>query len=408
MKPTESLVKNEDLDSKLYYNLVEWGEPLVRRKILLLLHGSYRCNLKCIYCENQHLRSEYKGVTISEDMVREIVEKLGPALNEVTWHGGEPLLLPKSLLRALEEEKVKYGLDFTTTLQTNSVALDEETEEFLSRYGIKYGTSFDGLQNDISRGNLSTESILRGLSKPNSVGFISVTYKDTIDLLIDNYEYYKSLGIQDMQNCIVRENVIENTNPYLISNDIAIPKMLEYIDYWIHDIDHPLRDNYVIRWIRKLLGISHLCEDIYCLGGWLIIDPLGNIGFCGHSPVTEGIVNICDISDYNDIITHPNYLKSLYKQKKLVKSCEKCKWYHVCYGACMGLNYEYDSTYQTISPRNCEYTRRLLQGIYELIKDIDVSRRDIYNPLFLQILEEGNYYSLTEIKEIEKRYKIDG
>lgn len=69
----------------------------------------------------------------------------------------------------------------------------------------------------------------------------------------------------------------------------------------------------------------------------------------------------------------------------------------------MGLNYECDHSYQTISPRNCEYNHRLLDGIYELIKDIDVTRRDVYNPIFLQLLEENCYYSLTEIKEIEER-----
>lgn len=409
MVPTETRTKDTSLDKDLYEGNITWREPIVRRQILLLLHGSYKCNLNCIYCENQHLRSSYKGAVISEELVREIVEKLGDSINEVTWHGGEPLLLPKSLLSILEEEKNRLGYDFITSLQTNSLLLDEETVAFLDKYDIKFGTSFDGINNSISRGKASTDSILRCIEKyPERIGFIGVTYRDTIDLLIENYEYYKSLGVSGIQSCIVRENVIEESNPYLVNNDIAVKKMLEYIDYWIHDANKPIRDSYVSRMIQRVLGFAHLCEDIYCLGGWMIIDPLGNIGFCGHSMLDDPIVNIKDISSFNDILLHPNYLKSMSKQRKLVSSCSSCKWYRVCYGACMGLNYEYSHDYSQVSPRNCEYTRNLLEGIYNLIKDIDITRRDLYNPIFLDNLRECNYYSLTEIYKLEEEYGGNG
>lgn len=403
MIPTQGISKDEALDKRLRDGEISWTSKDNRSSILLLLHASYKCNLNCIYCENQHLRSEYQGVTMSEEMVREIIEKLGPNLHEITWHGGEPLTLPKHLISALEEEKKKYGLNITTTLQTNSVLLDQDMVDFLLQYNINFGTSFDGLRNTESRGAKSTESIMRCLKEfPQLIGFICVTHKGTIDLLIDNYEYFKSLGVSGMQSCIVRENVIEASNPYLVSNDIAVPKMLEYIDYWIHDTRHPIRDSYVVRYIERLLGNPHTCEDINCLGGWLIIDPLGNIGFCGHSQIDDSIVNIRDIGCYNDIITHPNYLRSMNLQKKLLNSCSSCRWYRVCYGACMGLNYEYSHDYKSVSPRNCEYNSRVLEGIYELIKDIDVSRRDLYNPMFLELLESNNYYSLSEIRRIEE------
>ena len=134
------------------------------------------------------------------------------------------------------------------------------------------------------------------------------------------------------------------------------------------------------------------------------MDPLGNVGFCGHNLLEDHIVNIRDIENYNDIITHPKYLKSISKQRTLVESCKGCTWYRVCYGACLGLNYEHNSNYEEVNPRNCEYTKNLLSGIYELIKDIDVSRRDLYNPLFLELLEDNNYHSMTKIKAIEEGY----
>ena len=39
--------QNPDLKIKVY------------NKILILLHGSYKCNSNCIYCENHCLREEY-------------------------------------------------------------------------------------------------------------------------------------------------------------------------------------------------------------------------------------------------------------------------------------------------------------------------------------------------------------
>lgn len=405
MVPTSDMKKGKDLIEQIRSESIVWDTSTNRDQILLLLHGSYNCNLNCIYCENQHLRHAYKGKVMDEDLVREIIFKLKDHLREVTWHGGEALLLPKSLIVALEEEKSRYGLEFITSLQTNSLLLDEEMIKFLDKYDINFGTSFDGLKNTNSRGLKSTESILRCIEKfPQRIGFICVTYKDTIDDIIDNYEYFKSLGVKGMQSCIVRENVIEESNPYLVKNEVAIPKMIEYIDYWIHDRDKPLYDSYVVRFIERLLGAIHLCEDIDCIGGWLIVDPLGNIGFCGHNLLEDSIVNIRDIESYHDIITHPKYLKAVAAQKRLLKSCQSCTWYNVCNGACMGLNYEYDHSYKHISPRNCEYTHGVLKGIYELIKDIDITRTDLYNPLFLELLKKNNYYSLTEIIAIEEEY----
>ena len=81
--------QNPDLKIKVY------------NKILILLHGSYKCNSNCIYCENHCLREEYLNAIISKDILDQIIEKLGPIIREITWHGGEPLLLSEDLLSYL-------------------------------------------------------------------------------------------------------------------------------------------------------------------------------------------------------------------------------------------------------------------------------------------------------------------
>lgn len=404
IKDTRGLNKNENLDQILFNEQIQ-DKPLKEHtSILLLLHGSYACNCACVYCENQHLRHEHGVEIMSEEMVERIVRVFGNRLREVTWHGGEPLLLPESLIEKLNYERDKNQLDFDITLQTNSILLSPEKVEFLNRLGIQYGTSFDGINNDISRGKKSTAGILDLISRGQCPGFIAVTYSDTIDMMIENYEYFKSLGVTAMQGCIVRENVIENSNPYLISNEVAIPKVLEYIKYWMYDTENPILDTYLERQIGRVVGSTHLCEDSYCVGGWLIIDPLGNISHCGQNGMDNALCNINDIETADELFNSKKYLEMINKQRKLVKTCQDCPYYSVCYGGCIGLNYEHDPTYQEVNPRNCEYIRGLLDGIYELIKDLDLSDESKYNSHFLRILKDNNYYSLTEIKEIENRY----
>lgn len=389
---------------KINSNYKEDQTNKIRPGVLLLLHGNYTCNASCIYCEHGELRKEYKDKIIEEQTVREIVQKLGPILREVTWHGGEPLLLPESLFEALEDEKKKRGYNFETTLQTNSILLTEDKQKFLENLGINWGTSFDGLYNNDSRGKLSTDGIFSLIERKKKLGFITVYYRDTIKYMIENYEYYKKIGANNVQSCVVRENVISGSNPFIVPNEEAIPQVLEYFKYWIYDTDNPITDTYLERHLLRVLGKTHLCEDINCIGGWLICDPLGNITTCGHYGAEEPYCNIHDIEDYRDFLSNKKWLNDKMKQRELMKKCrdeEQCIWYPVCYGGCMGLNYECDHNYEKLSERNCEFHQGILNGIYEIIKDFSKEERAHLNPIVAEILDANNYFSLTEIKELE-------
>lgn len=406
--------KNQDLIDKIYYrsNLNADTQHLQSPKVLVLMHGNYTCNLNCIYCEHHLLREDYQKAVMPLDIAEQVVRKLGPMIRELTWHGGEPTLLPMSLIEGVEEYKKKYNCDFATSLQTNATLLTPEKIADFERLNIRWGTSFDGLANNHNRGQLSTEKILslyKNHKKGHIPGFITVYTKETAHTMIENYEYYKTIeGIPAFQSCIVRENIIENTNPYLLDGESSAKYFLEYLDYWIHDTNNPLRDHFLERQIRRVLGKTSICEDGDCIRGWIIIDPFGNIGQCGQPQYSNGFVNIKDIEDYNDLFYHPKFLEQIGKQKALMNSCyeKKCPWASVCNGGCMGNNYEFDPTYSQVNPRGCEFNIQLLNGIYELIKDIDLENdADKYNPYFVQLLKNHCYFSLSEIKKIEQQKK---
>ena len=393
----------EKLAKEIYNNSFKTNKPENDNRWLILLHGTYNCNANCIYCENHKLRETYNNAIISKELVQQIVQKLGDNIREVTWHGGESLLLDEDLLKTLVIEKNKYNFNFKISLQTNGILLTKEKKQFLDNLNIKWGSSFDGLYNTENRGIASTNAILNLIKEDNTIGTICVIIKNSIYNLIENYEYSKSLGLKSIQSCIVRENVIDATNPFLIKNNIAIEELLKYYKYWIFDTKNPIIDVYLSRWTEKLLHKTYLCEDIKCIGGWLIIDPLGNIATCGMSPKENNFININDIQNSEDLLMNNKYIETFNKQKILyLKNCSDCEYKTVCYGGCMGLNYEQNHEYKIINSRYCEFVKDFLDGIYNIIKDLDLSNLELYNPYFLNILNNNNYFSLSEIKNFER------
>lgn len=406
---TRNYVKNNELNKQLYYNKINRNNNQFKnsRQWLILLHGTYNCNANCIYCENHKLREKYQNKIIDKTIIEQIVYKLGNNIREITWHGGESLLLPEEYFELLYNLKNKLNLDFTISLQTNAILYDKNKENLLKQYNFRIGSSFDGLLNTNNRGILSTTSVLQVLERQknykNQIGVIMVITKESINNLIENYQYMKSLGFKNIQTAIVRENVIEDTNPYLINNNIAIPAILEYYKYWIYDINNPLFDSYLARQTERILGNPTMCEDTNCIGGWLVIDPLGNISTCGMDPETNNFGNIQEINNYQDILSNPKYLKCIMQQQQLINTqCSNCDILSICYGGCMGNNYETDHNYSKLNLRVCNFNKLLINGLCEILLNLDMTDLTIYNPYFLEILQKNNYYSLNEIKKIEE------
>ena len=235
---------------------------------------------------------------------------------------------------------------------------------------MEWGTSFDGIFNTQNRGIQSTNAILNLLNKKHNFGAICVLLENTVNHLIENYEYCKEIGLQGIQTCIVRENVIEASNPYLVDTNIALKELEKYYKHWIYDINNPIKDINLIRQTSRLLHKTQICEDTNCVGKWIIIDPFGNIATCGMNPLKENFININEIESYTDLLTNSKYLLSITRQKILYENqCSDCKYLEVCYGGCMGLNYEINKDYKILNKRYCELVKGFLDIIYENIKN---------------------------------------
>ena len=232
--------------------------------------------------------------------------------------------------------------------------------------------------------------------------------KQSKNSLIENYEYNKSLKLISIRTAIVRpivdSNNINNKN-LIILNDEFVSAVLNYYEYWIKDTNNPILDATIIEQILRLLNESRMCFDLYCFDGHFRIDPFGNIGACGSNLLEDNFGNINTINNFDDIINSQKYIQTEKKIKDLIsKKCKGCLWFPSCNGGCMGTNYKLNSDYKEMDQYYCFYTNKILKGIFEIIKDIDLEKdKDKYNPYVIQVLKDNNFYNLKEIYKIENK-----
>lgn len=116
------------------------------------------CNLHCKYC-NVQLQSElnkspnfsFNSKSLAWEWLPLLIKQLNflPELRTVvfTWHGGEPLLLPKILFEKAVYWQSKYlrkNLQWSNVIQTNGLLLNDKYADFLTNLGIHIGISIDG------------------------------------------------------------------------------------------------------------------------------------------------------------------------------------------------------------------------------------------------------------------------
>ncbi|MBD7922487.1 radical SAM protein [Xanthomonas bonasiae] len=157
--------------------------PIFRPKSTLgiVFKISERCNLKCEYCYfffGGDDTWQKRQPLVSDDVIHALARfstlcAKSYNLNHIniSFHGGEPLLMPKSrfdsmcnILRSYED-----GFQFQFHLQTNGALVDDEWVKLLAHHRIGVGISLDGTkaQNDIfrldKRGRSSYDKTLTGL-----------------------------------------------------------------------------------------------------------------------------------------------------------------------------------------------------------------------------------------------------
>jgi uncharacterized protein len=136
----QMFVIDDDMDEmeyfKLGYNRSLYSSGIVRHTVL----PNLACNCDCPYCFESKT-----GKFMSKETEEGYLTWLKPQLVEaknfyLTWFGGEPLLSKNTIIRITErilEMQEKYGFDYSASLVTNGVLLDEKFVDMIDQLHIK-------------------------------------------------------------------------------------------------------------------------------------------------------------------------------------------------------------------------------------------------------------------------------
>mgnify|MGYP003175371898 CR=1 FL=1 len=162
---------------------------------LLMIPTDY-CNMKCKYCFfNKDIHSTNR---MDEKTLYQIMKIIIPFYDRVSfvWHGGEPLSMGlnfyKTVVKLQKEFSINHNIQIYNSIQSNLTLLTDEMANFFANNNFSLSTSYDGVCNEITRGN--SKSILNGRLKcikyQDSCGTIMVASKLNINTLIESYHFF--------------------------------------------------------------------------------------------------------------------------------------------------------------------------------------------------------------------------
>jgi uncharacterized protein len=306
-----------------------------------------RCNLQCSYCYEDPQRDAgnaggtYDLVAIKDSVKR---EGGGPFL----LFGGEPLLLPKEVLRDLWA----WGLDLygANVLQTNGSLIDDEHIDLFKRYKVKVGVSVDGpedlndarwqgtLEKTRAATHRTQEAIRRLCAEGIPPSLIVILHRlnatrEVLPRLTGWFESLSALGVRrvglhllEIESEAVRRrfelSVEENIDALLRLREFqaGLPQMEFSL---LRDID------------RLILGDD---EDAKCI--WRACDPYTTAavrGVGGHGEGTKcGRVVKDGVDSLRDSAEGYERYIALYHTPHEAGGCQGCRFFLMCRGQCPG------------------------------------------------------------------------
>lgn len=152
-----------------------------------------RCNLKCSYCYEKHLNTNYGCITV--ETMYKITEFINHRRDAGTVYlfGGEPLLYKDTVKYFCENLKAKQFV-----ITTNGTLLDEEFIKWCADRKVIINMSHDGAKcTERGADTVLLDANLKLLLQYQPETLVQLVYtKETLPCLYDNIIYLKSLGVK--------------------------------------------------------------------------------------------------------------------------------------------------------------------------------------------------------------------
>lgn len=319
------------------------------RNLTVVLKASKLCNLRCEYCyEYEHLANPARlhDFTRLFDVLSEIEEAFSSQM-KFCWHGGEPLLLPRTFYEdAFEAQSTAFGAPRFNMIQTNLFRLSDEDLSKLKMMD-HVSISFDvfGGKRINRQGTDSMHRVVDNMDRLRAeqieFGAISVLTRKTLKHTGDIFRFFNQAGLSFRLLPYYREGTSPQTSEYAVSVEERNEAMLGLLDLFMQNSSgikvFPLEDyiNVALSVCSGSAGGRHYekrhRENV------LMVDTNGDV----YSPGTAFLAEYCYGNLYRDngqsIVGSTGRMRAIERCESLLQNeCAQCEYFGHCSGYFIG------------------------------------------------------------------------
>lgn len=346
------------------------------------------CNMNCKYCFHQPYYNTKSKMSI--DTVEKLLSISAPFYEKlnIIWHGGEPLLMGMDFYKDVIRLEQSYQCKIDNSIQSNLTLLTPEWADFLISNNIYISGSFDGVDNDVLRGN--SDKIINGrqmiVDRGQRCGLIMVVSGVNINNLIDSYRLFKKLNVNISLNLYLDQKD-NGKRELLLDPIVTVEKLKNLFEYWAEDINGCISISYFKNILEYILhGKKSLCSFTSCLRRWIGIRHNGDIVPCNR--FFPGCYNFGNVFNYNSIdeAFESEGFGLLLSQSILRREkCKSCRIYDFCNGGCNNTAMN-ENGIENNGGLSCFILTSMYEYIEEYIAKLDNSKQ--YNPILCRMINE--------------------
>lgn len=313
--------------------------------INVLLEATEACNLRCKYC--YHADDGYVPANMTGSIFKKVCELVFSRYKNIQflWHGGEPLCAGLDFHKMVYEIQKSYRERYpqtkvTNAIQTNGTLIDEETARFLADNNFSVGVSFDGTDNELTRGK--TERVLNGIrllknAGIKSIGGLTVISGMNIGHLDKDYALMKEMCLSTDYNSLVLTGGACHFPNVQLEFEEYCRNMIQFFDLWFYDISCNIVVNPFHSYVRDMLyNTASICWRTSCLGRWINVKPDGAVYPCSREyPKEYSFGMIQNVDSIDELFNSDGFIRLLEESIVRREKCEAaCEWYPHCQGGC--------------------------------------------------------------------------
>lgn len=342
----------------------------------MCLHICHDCNLKCKYCfaseGTYNTARDYMSKEVARGAIDFLIENSGNRKSlEVDFFGGEPLLnldVVKDCVNYAREQAKKYGKEFSFTMTTNCLLLDEETAEYLDKEMDNIVLSIDGRRDvhDKTRitscgcgsydAAISGAKLMRKIREDRRYYVRGTFTHENLDFTED----VKSLSDNGFDQISVEPVVLPDKHDLALKQEDYPTILKEYDKLANFYLDR--------RGTEKAFNFFHFMLDLKhgpclnkrltgCGAGaeYLAISPTGDIYPC-HQFVGESDYNMGNVLDK----TFNRSIQSVFAgiDVTVKPECKNCFAKYYCSGGCIAASHHYMGDLKKPYDRSCALMKK--------------------------------------------------